>query len=111
MFLIDPGPPIISNISTKNHNSFDIFWDQPITKNGKILEYEIIVNTLGPLYETQCKVDYPTYNYNTSGDVTFFTFKEGQPYYNYNISIKAMTARGWGSSSKFKNGRTASSSK
>lgn len=80
----------------ETNESFTISWNRPIKKNGKITEYQVNVTSLEPLYETSCDVNYNNYNYNASGNVTFFTFSEGQPYYNYTVSIRARTVTGWG---------------
>lgn len=91
-----PGPPEITNITNNTNQSFTISWDRPSKRNGRITEYQVNVTTLGPLYETYCNITDSSYDNITSGNVTYFTFSEGHPYYNYSISVKANTARGWG---------------
>ncbi|KAJ8967194.1 hypothetical protein NQ314_003024, partial [Rhamnusium bicolor] len=71
-----PGAPIISNPLEIEDTSFTVTWNPPITKNGRILYYQINITSLGPLYETHCPKDSRSFSYSQDGKTNMFQFTE-----------------------------------
>lgn len=100
-YLLDPGQPILNEIQQTGSTYFYFTWFEPITKNGKLEDYNISITSQGPLYPVseECNVDTALYSYVSSADSTEFNFTEAKPYYNYLISVAAATSAGYGASS------------
>ncbi|XP_018571714.1 phosphatidylinositol phosphatase PTPRQ isoform X2 [Anoplophora glabripennis] len=91
-----PGPPQLTDITNKTNQSFTISWNRPDKRNGRITDYQVVITPLEALYDTHCGMDDTEHIKNTTGNNTSLTFNEGQPYYNYSVSVKARTVTGWG---------------
>lgn len=101
--ILDPGAPTITESTTTENTSFIINWVEPSIKNGQLLNYNIIIQSHGPLYiipaGENCNTDLNSHNFTVSADTTSLDFVDALPYYNYSVSLHASTSVGYGPAS------------
>lgn len=80
---------------------FYFTWSEPVTKNGKLQNYSVAVQSHGPLYpvSSECELDLSLHTYEWSADTTSLNFTLARPYYNYTVTVSAATSAGYGAES------------
>nr|CAI5864944.1 unnamed protein product [Callosobruchus analis] len=92
-----PGKPTIIEIDTTSIAIF-VFWKTPTEPTGLINGYELTINPIGPLYPKwpNCYYDYNPKLIIVSGNDTRYTFMKTDPYYEYQLLLRACSSRGCG---------------
>ncbi|XP_060530438.1 tyrosine-protein phosphatase 10D-like isoform X2 [Cylas formicarius] len=77
---------------------FTLSWTEPTNRPGKIWNYSVSVDSLGPGYPPvpNCNYYSGTKNYTTKGNIWNHTYDGAYPYFNYVVRVEANTIRGRG---------------
>ncbi|KRT79393.1 hypothetical protein AMK59_8201, partial [Oryctes borbonicus] len=95
-----PDAPTQLKVENVTSTGFNILWDEPSEKNGEILSYKIIIDTAGPNHVIPAGCPPPEYeaynNYSTTSEDFLLQFTNGEPNFNYSITLAAETNAGFG---------------
>ncbi|KAI4463580.1 cytokine receptor [Holotrichia oblita] len=99
--LLFTAPTVPMNLTAIDitSTSFNLYWDEPQSKNGILLSYRIVVETAGSIHHIpeDCPHFKETvYNYTTNSSTLSLDFDEGLPHFHYLISVAAATNAGYG---------------
>lgn len=97
---VDPGAPILNEAVNIDNTSFQISWNEPNVKNGRLLTYNVTIEPTGPLYDVsvdeECSQTTETYTIEVDGSQTAHQYSYGLPFNNYSAFVTVATSVGYG---------------
>nr|CAH7715829.1 unnamed protein product [Callosobruchus chinensis] len=96
-----PGKPTIIEIDATS-TSISVFWNATTEQREEIDYYNFTINPIGPLYPKWhgCDYDYKPKLIALSGNDTSYVFMEADPYYEYELLLRACSSVGCGEYAK-----------
>lgn len=98
------GPSVPTNLTATDvtNSSFNLYWDEPQSKNGILLSYYVTIEAPDPIHyipEECLPIDLTGFNYTTNSTTLSIEFEEGLPHSTYRIRVAAATSAGYGEES------------